>query len=294
MNKKFLAILLSCSMLLMSGCSLAKDEVVSKESDRLVGVYLTTEYPDSNNEHWVEYGTFNADTEFGEIPFPNLILPAEYYKETKEFVFPGLDGYALFEATVHDGEDIYHLSQSDLLDGTVHVTSSDFGDSFELSGTLYVGETTEDTIWKANLVYQTADGLVYLDGSGNSYQGNEGGFSSKVEQTYTTTVNGEEGSTKTMVEFTVKTIEKLELLKVYQYDESGEQIDSKELTVTGEDKDVIWASDAAWAVIEEQYANSVKRTVYNHPDNKTEEVTHTVVILNKHLVGEPATVHFHL
>ncbi len=294
MNKKILAILLSCSMLLMGGCSLAKEEVVSKEADRLVGVYLTTEYPDSNNEHWVEYGTFNADTKFGEIPFPNMILPAEYDTRTREFVFPGLDGYALFEATVQDGEDVYNTAQSDFMDGNFHVISTDFGDSFELSGTLYVGEKTEDTIWKANLVYQTADGMVYLDGSGNGYSGNEGGFSSKVEQTHTKTVNGKEGSTTTMVEFSIKTIEELEHLVVYQYNEAGEQIDSKELTVTGEDKDVIWASDAAWAVIEEEYANSVKRTVCNYPDNTKEEVTHTVVILNKHFVGEPAIIHFHL
>lgn len=293
MNKKLLAILLSCSVLLMSGCSLAKEEAARKEADRLVGVYLTTEYPDSNNEHWVEYGTFNADTEFGEIPFPNMILPAELDPETKTFVFPDLPGYALFEATVKDGEDVYNTSQSDFMDGNFHVTTTDFGDSFELSGTLYVGEAAEDSIWKANLVYQTADGLVYLDGSGNSYSGNAGGFSSKVEQTHTKVVNGEEGSTTTLVEFSIKTIEELEHLVVYQYNESGEQIDSKELTTTGEDKNVMWASDAAWAVIEEEYANSVKRTVCNYPDD-TEEVTHTVVILNKDFVGEPSIIHFHI
>lgn len=294
MNKKLLALLFSCSMVFTGGCSLAKEEAVSKEADRLVGIYLTTEHPVSNNEHWVEYGTFHADTEFGEIPFPNMILPAEYDTKTKEFVFPGLDGYALFEAAVQDGEEVYNTAQSDFMDGNFHVTATDFGDSFELSGTLYVGEQTEDIIWKANLVYQTADGMVYLDGSGNSYSGNKGGFSSKVEQTHTKTVNGKEGSTNTRVEFSVKAIEKLEHLAVYQYNEAGEQIASKELTITGEDKDVIWDSDAAWAVIEEKYANGVKRTVCNYPDNAKEEAAHTVVILNKNFVGEPAVIHFRL
>lgn len=292
MNKKFLIIILAC-VLCLTGCSLAQEEVISKETDRLVGVYLTTEYPDSNNEHWVDYGTFTANTEFGEIPLPKRILPAEFDPETKTFVFPDLPGYALFEAMVRDGEDVYNTSQSDFMDGNFHVTTTDFGDSFELSGTLYVGEAMEDLIWKANLVYQTADGLVYLDGSGNSYSGNAGGFSSKVEQTHTKVVNGEEGSTTTLVEFSLKTIAKLEHLVVYQFNEAGEQIDSTELTTTGEDKDVIWASDAAWAVIEEKYANSVKRTVCDYPDD-TEEVAHTVVVLNKDFVGEPSIIHFHI
>lgn len=292
MNKKIFIIILAC-VLCLTGCSLAREEVVSKEADRLVGVYLTTEYPDSNDEHWVDYGTFTADTEFGEIPLPKRILPAEFDPETKTFVFPGLDGYALFEATVKDGENVYNTSQSDFMDGNFHVTTTDFGDSFELSGTLYVGEDMEDTIWKANLVYQTADGLVYLDGSGDSYSGNEGGFSSQVEQTQTITVNGKEGSTYTKAEFTVQPIGKLQKLLVHQYNAAGERIDTRELNITAEDQKVIWTTNAAWAVVEEHLPNEVKRTAYDRPAEGEEDVTHTVVVLNEDQVGEAGVIFFH-
>lgn len=292
MNRKLVCLFLA-SVLGLTGCSLAKEEVVTKEPDRLVGVYLTTEYPDSNDGYWVEYGSFGADTEFGGIQLPNMILPAEYNEETEEFVFPGLDGYALFEATVHDGEDVYHTVQSDLMDESFHVTSTDFGDSFELSGILYVGEDTETTVWKANLVYQTADGMIYLDGSGNSYQGNEDGFSSKVEQSHTTTVNGEEGSTSTRVEFSIQPVEKLEKLLLHQYNEAGERIDTQELTFTAGDQIVHWVPDAAWAVVEEHFPDHVKRTAYDYPAEGAEDVTHTAIVLNEDHVGEAAVIFFH-
>ena len=291
MNKKIFIIILAC-VLSLTGCSLAQEEMVSKETDRLVGVYLTTEYP-VEDEHWVDYCAFTADTEFGEISLPKQILPAEFDPETKTFVFPGLDGYALFEATVKDGEDIYTTSQSDFMDGDFYVSCTDFGDSFELSGTLYVGKDTADTIWKENHVYQTADGLVYLDGSGNSYSGGESRFSSKVEETHTTTVNGEEGSTHTKVEFAVQPIGKLQKLLVHQYNAAGERINTQELVVKAEDQSVNWLPDAAWAVVEEHFPDEVKRTAYDCPAEGEEDVTHTVIVLNKDQVGEAGVIFFH-
>ena len=291
MNKKISAILLSC-VLCLSGCSLAREEVVSKEADRLVGVYLTAEYPDSNDEHWVESGTVTANTEFGEIDLPKRILPAEFDPETKTFLFPGLDGYALFEATVRDGEDVYTTSQSDLMDGTFHVTTTDFGDSFELSGTLYVEKGRGDGTWTANRVYQSADGLVYLDGSGNSYSGSTGSFSSKLEQTQNTTVNGKEEEIFTKVEFTIAPIGRLQKLLVHQYNAAGDRIDTRELCVTAEDQEVIWAADAAWAVVEEQFPDEVKRTAYDCPKDGAEEIIHSAIVLNEAHVGEAGLVFF--
>ena len=291
MNKRFFIIILAW-VLSLTGCSLAREEAVSKEADRLVGVYLTTEYP-VEDEHWVDYGAFTADTEFGEISLPKQILPAEFDPETKTFVFPGLDGYALFEATVTDGEDIYSTSQSDLMDGKFHVTTTDFGDSFELAGTLYVDEDSKDTFWKANLVYQTADGLVYLDGSGNSYEGGDGGFSSKIEESHTTTVNGKEGSTFTKVEFSIEPIGSLQKLLVHQYNAAGERINTQELAVKAEDQSVNWLPDAAWAVVEEHFPDEVKRTAYDCPAEGEEDVTHTVIVLNKDQVGEAGVIFFH-
>lgn len=294
MNKKLSAVLLACGILLISGCSLAKEETVSREQDRLIGVYITEQKPelDGRNENWVEYGTFAASSQSVELQIPYMILPAEFDSENKRFVFPGLEGYALFAAEVYDEHGAYTTEVCDFFDGYLSVKTTDTGKSFELSGILYVGDKKENTVWAVNNVYQTAEGFVYLDGSGNSFFGSD--FSHKLEENYTTSVDKEEESGSVCIEFSVQTIEKLEHLLVYQYNEAGERIASDKLTVSAEDKEVSWAQGAAWAVIEEQYANSVKRTVYNYSDSSTEDITHTVVILNKASVGESALIHFHL
>lgn len=291
MNKKIVTLLLACSIILLSGCSLAKEEAVENRPDRLVGVYLTTERASEVNgdKNWVEYGTFSADSEFGELKIPKKILPATYDKESKEFIFPDLEGYALFEATVEAEGETYNTVQTDLADGNFHVTSTDYGDSYEISGTLYVGEEMENAVWTANKVYQTEDGLIYLDGSGNSYQG--GDFSSKMEETRTTTVNGEEGNVSMIVEFSIQTVQKLEKILVHQYDENGRLIDTQELPVIAEDQDVLWNSNAAWAVVEEHYVDHTVRTAYDRPTGD-EEAIHTVIILNNDNVGESYLISF--
>ena len=84
-----------------------------------------------------------------------------------------------------------------------------------MSGTLYIGKDTADAIWN-------------LDGSGNSYSGHEGGSSSRVEESHTTTVNGKQGSTFTKVEFTIEPIDSLQKLLVHQYNAAGERINPEQ------------------------------------------------------------------
>ncbi len=292
MNKKILVFLLACSMLLSSGCSLAKEEKAQKHNDRMVGIFLTPDTVDIYNdtENWIEYGSFEANTEFGKFQFPESILPAEFDEETGEFYFPGLEGYALFEATVKDGDESYHTVCSDMAQNKFGVKSTDFGDSYDLKGTLYVSEKMENTAWSANQVYQTEDGMVYLNGHGNIYSG--GIFSGAVEETIKVTENGKEGSVSTRAEFSIETIKEIEKLLVRQYNENGELIDTQELSTAGEDKNISWAEDAVWAVVEEYHADDVVRTAYDRPEKTAEEVTHTLVILNSDGIGQEYILRF--
>lgn len=58
---------------------------------------------------------------------------------------------------MQDDSGICNTVQSDLADGTFHATTTDYGDSYALSGTLYVAQEWKDTVWKVNHIYQTAD-----------------------------------------------------------------------------------------------------------------------------------------
>ena len=291
MSKKGFGLILLLCMLVFSGCSLAKEPQKEKEQDRLMGVYLvnTENGQDlTENENWVEYGTQNLDTEYGKLDIPRMILPAVYDSENGDFTFPGVQGYALFSAVVAEEEGNCDVSASDLADGMFGVQVNDLGTSYDLSGTLYVGK--DDFTWIVYHVYQTADGMVYLDGTGNSYNGSN--FSTTLEETQKVTGDGKEGTLYTKVEVKVEEIPALQTLLVHQYNAAGERIATNTLSLTVQPEEVVWAPNAAWAVVEEQSADGVKRTAYDRTQGAQEQITHTAYILNSESIGEGKIITF--
>lgn len=291
MSKKGFGLILLLCMLVFSGCSLAKESPKEKEQDRLMGVYLVNAENGQDlteKENWVEYGTQNLDTEYGKLDIPRMILPAVYDSENRDFTFPGVQGYALFSAVVAEEEGNCDVSASDLADGMFGVRVNDLGTSYDLSGTLYVGK--DDFTWIVYHVYQTADGMVYLDGTGNSYNGSN--FSTTLEETQKVTGDGKEGTLYTKVEVKVEEIPALQTLLVHQYNAAGERIATNTLSLTVQPEEVAWAPNAAWAVVEEQSADGVKRTAYDRTQGAQEQITHTAYILNSESIGEGKIITF--
>lgn len=291
MTKKLFALLLSVNILLLSGCSLAKEPKATPDSHRLAGIYLVGSKNGeriSPDENWVEYGSQQLDTEFGTLPIPNMILPAVYDDETGNFTFPGVEGFALFEAQVQQGDQSVITSACDLNESYVSVTTTDFGTNYELSGTLYVGQDAADTIWNFYHVYQAADGTIYLDGTGNSCQGSN--FSTTVNQEETVKTQEKEGTESTTVKVSITEISETEKIMMHQYNAAGQKLETSQLPVSAEIPALSWHPDAAWAVIEEYHQDGVKRTALDRTVSDPNPVEHTIYVMDENGIGQPSSI----
>lgn len=290
MNKKFFSLLLVLivNILILSGCTLARAEKANPAADRLVGVYLVKGRRLQQDENWIEYGSQQLDSNFGKLTLPNMILPATYDSDADTFRFPGTEGYALVVMTIPGEAGPHTTSICDLHDSSFGVTVTDFGTDYDLSGTLYVSEGDETSVWSVYRVFQTADGMIYLDGTGNSYQGS--GFSTTINETTTVNDGEREGSQSTIIHVSIKPISKIEKIIVRQYNADGQLLDTSELAVSTSIPPLFWNADAAWAAIEEYHPDEIKRSVVNRPLSDEETAQHTVYVLNENEIGQAVSI----
>ncbi|MDE7242508.1 MAG: hypothetical protein K2O18_00805 [Oscillospiraceae bacterium] len=288
MKHKLTVLLLA--LFLLTGCSIAQPEAVNPASDRFAGFYVVYNRNGSgsgwnDNPALTEYGSWTADTEFGKISVPRQVLVAE--ERDNQYIFPGLEGYSLFlvSGTEPDGS-VYTECVSDMAPGSEGISTrvGDEGTSNLISGVIYTGppqgaaEPDANGHFMAYRVYQSPDGAVYLDGSGNGFTG--GGSSYWETQSYTTTKNGESTTDTIEVKVTVKSAPRLERLTVSQFDGQNSLLSSDGLAPGDDLPEIRCLPEAAWILIEEQSADGTVRTVYNKPENQEEPVYHTVVLLD--------------
>lgn len=301
MRNKWLCLLLAAALTaLTAGCSLARPEREAAQEDRWIGFYVVYNPPGSydnsfsSNPNLVEMGTTSLDTgEYGALAIPREVLPGEEDPDTGDIVFPGLEGYSLFIR--HKQEDSGYVTaiQSDMSPGegqTVH--SSDEGTAESASGVIWWGppldaaadfDPNEDGygIWHAYRVFETADGQVYLDGSGNSYggAGSDMGFSSDAAYTYTE--NGETRKDSISVSVSVKYTPRLTALRVVEFDEDNSVVKTSALPLTEELPLLTLEEDTAFLVVEEESADGVKRTLYAAGDFTDGAQYHEVILLDE-------------
>lgn len=301
MRNKWLCLLLAAALTaLTAGCSLARPEREAAQEDRWIGFYVVYNPPGSydnsfnSNPNLVEMGTTSLDTgEYGALAIPREVLPGEEDPDTGDIVFPGLEGYSLFIR--HKQEDSGYVTaiQSDMSPGegqTVH--SSDQGTAETASGVIWWGppldaaadfdpDASPHSIWHAYRVFETADGQVYLDGSGNSYSGggSDMGFSS--DATYTYTENGETRKDSISVSVSVKYTPRLTALRVVEFDEDNSVVKTTALPLTEELPLLTLESDTAFLVVEEESADGVKRTLYAAGDFTDGAQYHEVILLDE-------------
>lgn len=308
MKHKYFALLPAAGLVLaLTGCSLAREPAgaggESPDGDRFVGVYAVREETDGplDRTHWVDYGSVNVDTEWGKLDVPRQILVAEYEEEDRSYTFPGLDGFALFAVTVYEDGHPFTTCVNSMADSSFHVTSTDGGDSYDQSGTIYYGAPLsdpdydpweDDRVWQMYKVFQTEDGTAYLDGSGDSCNAGAGGITMTQTETRTTTVNGEEEEVCTKVTVRLEYVERLSSLTVRQYDAGGELLETTELPVEGELPAVNWLPGAAWCVVEELRGEELKRAAYDRPPEGEEPVFHQTVLLDDEGLGHGASIRF--
>lgn len=299
MRNKLCALLLAGLTFLLAGCSLARPEAEDQQQDRFCGFYMvySSTYDDGfyDNPHLTELGTDTLDTgEYGSVSFPRQVLMFDWESRS----FPGLEGYALFtyRGTEENGS-LYYGCVSDMGEAKFNTAVTDLGGKDEIEGAVYMGPPLGEEnwdpnqnqgYWRAYRVYQTKDGAVYLDGSGNSYSG-AGGMSTTETAAYTSTKNGE-----TVLEDTVsatvhiEVVPRLESLTVIQYDDGGGEVCRGGIPLGKELPAVTPERDTAWLLVEERYGDgTVKRTAYSVQE---ESVLHSVVILDDRGAGESASL----
>ena len=301
MRNKWLCLLLAAALTaLTAGCSLARPEREAAQEDRWIGFYVVYNPPGSydnsfnSNPNLVEMGTTSLDTgEYGALAIPREVLPGEEDPDTGDIVFPGLEGYSLFIR--HKQEDSGYVTaiQSDMSPGegqTVH--SSDQGTAETASGVIWWGppldaaadfdpDASPHSIWHAYRVFETADGQVYLDGSGNSYGGAGSGMGFSSDAAYTYTENGETRKDSISVSVSVKYTPRLTALRVVEFDEDNSVVKTTALPLTEELPLLTLESDTAFLVVEEESADGVKRTLYAAGDFTDGAQYHEVILLDE-------------
>ena len=301
MRNKWLCLLLAAALTaLTAGCSLARPEREAAQEDRWIGFYVVYNPPGSydnifnSNPNLVEMGTTSLDTgEYGALAIPREVLPGEEDPDTGDIVFPGLEGYSLFIR--HKQEDSGYVTaiQSDMSPGegqTVH--SSDEGTAESASGVIWWGppldaaadfdpDASPHSIWHGYNVYETSDGQVYLDGTGNSYGGAGSGMGFSSDATYTYTENGEIRKDSISVSVSVKYTPRLTALRVVEFDGDNSVVKTTALPLTEELPLLTLEEDTAFLVVEEESADGVKRTLYAAGDFTDGAQYHEVILLDE-------------
>ena len=209
--KRYISLLaiLTAMAALLCGCSLARSDMDASAAsrDRLIGVYVTTEYVDLFDiEGYI--GANASALSGGSISEADAAqysgrLYAEFVDE--RYVFPGVDGFAFFMATTeHDyGTSYSNYTDEGVCGGKIDMHHNDNDDSseetLELECTIYglTGSNDRHVIY-TNPVYQTADGKVYLtSGHGISTSGVGAGALVSQKLTDSTTVTDSQGNAVT-------------------------------------------------------------------------------------------------
>lgn len=301
MRNKWLCLLLAAALTaLTAGCSLARPEREAAQEERWIGFYVVYSPPGiydtfSSNPNLVEMGTESLDAgKYGSLTIPREVLLGEEDPDTGDIVFPGLAGYSLFLRHIQEDSGYVTAVQSDMSPGEegTAVASSDEGVAESADGLIWWGppldapadwDPNEDGygIWHAYRVFETADGQVYLDGTGNSYGagGSDMGFSSDAAYTYTE--NGETRKDSISVSVSVKYTPRLTALRVVEFDEDNSVVKTTALPLTEELPLLTLESDTAFLVVEEESADGVKRTLYAAGDFTDGAQYHEVILLDQ-------------
>lgn len=202
-KKRYLAALLA-ALLLLSGCSLAlPEEETAQGRDRMVGVFVTTEYLDLFDaeayfqEHAAELlngGEISADEQ---KLYQNVLFAEE--DESGKYFFPNVDGFLWLSTRENDEQGSYVKMQNDpAFNGALNaIRETDSGTGYEFEATIYAVNRQTYVSFYLNPVYQTEDGAVYVaQGHGMSFGGVEG-TNASMSQTLTQTLSEEQnGETK--------------------------------------------------------------------------------------------------
>lgn len=221
------------------------DNTGDASKDRLIGVFITTEYLDLFDSE--SYVKDNADKVLsgGELGSSDsaqyqgklyAILVDKPYTDpetgetatTKKFVFDGIEGISYFAARYTDENGTQYLGAGDddaISDAHTGLHYTDAGDGIDMKGTIYVSVSKGSDVFYYNPVYQTASGEVYLvSGQGVSCGGElsagmSGSQALKEEQTVT--IDGKSETVSSSIEVSICFMDTPIGTSILQFDRDG-------------------------------------------------------------------------
>jgi hypothetical protein len=303
----FVLVIILAFMSGLTGFSLAQPGAAEPiEKDKLVGVFVTTEYLDLFDfEGYLNDNIGKMTDNTGTMPTGGEINMngdgAEYqgrlyatlkdrsFKSddtgetvtSQEYVFEGVEGTSYFCYTISGKNGTYSsVSGGEALsDGHTNVSTTDNGEDISLDATIYVVPTVSHATYYMNPVYQSADGRVYaISGGGISFSGDgsEGAaFSRTLDATTTVTENGEAKTYKISAKISFSVVYPPKRISVLQFDSDG-GILSREAYLPGALPETITPEKGCSYIVLESYKMSpeqvekVTRTLYQADDNTLE------------------------
>lgn len=291
MNKKTVAISLVFAILVsLCGCQLAQPESGNHtEADRLVGVFITTEYLDLNDAdaYRDEYLKNNAgsisdgDTiildskehlgrvyaTFVEEPYQDA--DGEYHF-SNNYEFSGLEGISLATYQIQSGEESYYTSS--VGEGICDVHMKSGGENQGISGTIWMAKNSGEVIYYMNPIYQTADGRVYLvPGSGLHISSDVGGRASqKIEEKVTATENGEAYSYTFSAEVFIDFADPAETVTILQMNKQDEEVKRETFLADNLPKQFVPGDNTAYLIVISESSNGVHRQINQPNEDKIE------------------------
>lgn len=282
--KKRMGLLLAAGVLLaglltLDGCRLAREDGAAS-GDRLIGVYVTTEYLDlldmeaylGDHMGQVLHGgsfTMTGDTS----AYEERIYAVNDSDDplAPNYTFPGLEGVAIYSVLAKDpegGQDCWTSGEGDQAWMHVSYGVEDDQDSIEITADLYVSDRVSRHAMYANPMYQTADGTVYLrSGTGASGDLGEGAtLSQTVEETTTLTENGETETVRCKVTVTMTAIPPAETIRVVQMSRDNEVLSFQDFPADQVPAAFTPELNTAYLLVESRSGDAVTRELYDREE----------------------------
>ena len=284
MSKRLTALFIIVCMLLLAGCQLAKpDAQQTRNTDMLVGVFITTEYLDLHTSG-------ETPTPFaGQIPglpagsnesdSDNRIYAA-YTEETTDtgtvaaYRFEGLEGILVACYLVKpEGGQLETFWRSDTTEGISDVViahhTKDDGEEHSITGTIYFSPEYADPCLFFNPVYQTADGDLYIvPGEGMAFDACFGGSAKHtLNGSATYMENGQSQRFASFTEITMEYVDYAKNIRIIRMNENNQILSVADYTADSCPDEINVDAETAYLLVEEYTSGGIRRTLYQPGDD---------------------------
>lgn len=237
-------------------------------SDRLIGVMLTKE-----SLHLFDFESYFNDNAADIIKGNNRLDNTDGYEQriyadlkdvastneetgetvyTKEYVFPDVDGFYIYSATVQDENGSYktNISGKGLSDVKSSSHYKDDGEEQTLEATVYTTADSDLYTVYANPIYQTENGEVYLvEGTGTAGQG---GITQTLKESTTFTQDGEKRSYTAEIIIHREQMDAVREITVSQFTAEHEKISADTYAVENLPETITATAQTAYLLVTEK------------------------------------------